>query len=98
LPDGWRRLIRQFFRNGVGSAYAWKFEPGSVYETHEALDAGSFRPRTSLAYRVGRYPLRLAKALASGRVIRFGAYCSYACGYVWGLATLREEFTTDGHR
>ena len=90
LPDGWRKLIRVFFRNGVGSAYAWKFQPESVYETHESLDAAAFRPRTPWLFRVFRFPLRLMKALAQGRLMRFVAYCAYAVGYVWGLFTAKE--------
>ncbi|MCX5768761.1 MAG: glycosyltransferase [Candidatus Hydrogenedentes bacterium] len=91
LPDGWGRLMRIFFRNGYGSAYARKFQPGAVYETHEALDARSFKPRRSFAYRLGRFPLRLAKALVQGRFLRFSAYCAYACGYAWGAMTAREN-------
>ncbi len=91
LPDGWRPLLRQFFRNGYGSAYSWKFQPDSVYETHERLDSTGFAGKTSLPYRVARFPLRLLVALAQARFIRLGAYCSYAFGYVWGLTTAREH-------
>lgn len=90
LPDGWRRLTRVFFRNGFGSAYAWKFEPDSVYETHEQLDAGAFQPKTSLPYRVLRFPVRLGKALTTGQLMRFAAYSAYSLGYVWGLLTARR--------
>lgn len=90
LPDGWRRLLRIFFRNGFGSAYAQKFQPDSVYETHEALDASTFRPRTRLGYRAARFPFRLLKAVIEGKPLRFWAYSSYACGYVWGLVRAKE--------
>ncbi len=90
LPDGFRKLLRIFFRNGYGSAYARKFQPEAVYETHESLNAGSFTPRRSFAYRLARFPLRLLKALVQGRFLRFSAYCAYACGYAWGMATAKE--------
>lgn len=90
LPSTWSRLLKIFFRNGFGSAYAYKFQRDSVYETHESLHDDHFKPRTSLAYRVGRYPVRLAAALGRGQWMRFGAYCSYALGYGWGLATAKE--------
>jgi len=90
LPPTWGKLLRVFFRNGFGSAYAYKFQRDCVYETHEELHDASFRPRTSLPYRIGRYPLRLAKALATGKPMRFGAYCSYALGYSWGLVAARK--------
>jgi len=91
LPDGYYRLLRTFFRNGFGSAYAQKFHPDTVYETHEELEATRFQPSTSLHYRIARFPLRLVKALAEGKFIRFGAYCAYACGYAWGMVTAREQ-------
>ena len=90
LPSGWRKLIRVFFRNGFGSAYARKFQPESVYETHESLHEANFRPKTSLAYRMGRFPMRLMKAALCGQWMRFAAYCGYGAGYVWGWLTARE--------
>lgn len=90
LPDGWRKLLRIFFRNGFGSAYARKFQPDSVYETHESLDSTRFRPRTSLAYRVVRFPFRLLRAAVTFQFMRFAAYCAYACGYAWGFVTAKE--------
>ena len=90
LPDGWRALLRVFFRNGYGSAYAQKYQPESVYDTHETLDSSSFQPRRSLAYRVVRFPLRLLKAAARAQHMRFAAYVSYAAGYVWGRLTARR--------
>jgi GT2 family glycosyltransferase len=90
LPGNLKQLLRIFFRNGIGSAYAYKFQPDSVYETHERLDDGDFQPRTRLVYRLFRYPFRLLKALARGNHLRFAAYCSYACGYAWGILTAKE--------
>ena len=84
LPEDWRALLRMFFRNGFGSAYARKFHPDSVYETHERLDATSFRPRRSFFFRLVRFPFRLMTALLQGQLIRFAAYTAYACGYLWG--------------
>jgi glycosyltransferase involved in cell wall biosynthesis len=90
MPENWTRLLRIFFRNGFGSAYTYKFQRACVYETHESLHAGGFQPRTGLPYRLARYPLRLLRALATGQLMRFGAYCSYALGYGWGALTARE--------
>lgn len=96
LPDGWRQLLGTFYRNGFGSAYARKFHPESVYETHEAVDSGAFVERTSLAYRLARFPVRLIASLLRGRLMRFGAYSAYAFGYVWGMATAKEEAVGTG--
>lgn len=90
LPDGWPALLKLFFRNGLGSAYAWKYQPDTVYETHEQLDSAQFRSTRPFLYRVLRFPGRLILALARGQHMRFAAYCSYACGYVWGLITAQK--------
>lgn len=90
MPGSWRQLLRIFFRNGYGSAYAYKFRPETVYETHEELDETQFQARTSLPYRMFRFPMRLIKAVGTGQTLRFGAYTSYALGYVWGWLTAKE--------
>lgn len=95
LPESWRKLSRQFFRNGYGSAYAQKFQPDSVYETHESLDAASFVARRPLWYRALRFPLRLLKAAVEGKSMRLAAYCAYGAGYLWGmLSAKRGKFAT----
>ena len=90
LPASWGKLLRIFFRNGFGSAYAYKFQRDRVFETHESLHDGGFQPRTTLPYRLARYPLRLIKALADFQFMRFGAYCSYALGYGWGALSAQK--------
>ena len=90
LPGDWPSLLRIFFRNGYGSAYSYKHRPETVYETHETLDARQFRPVTSLPYRAARFPLRLLRAVFTGREMRFAAYTAYGLGYVWGWLTARE--------
>lgn len=90
LPDTWGKLMRQFYRNGFGSAYAQKFQPDSVYDTHETLSSDRFRPRRSLRYRILRFPLRLARALLEFKLLRFSAYIAYGFGYLSGMLTARE--------
>lgn len=89
MPDGWRALMRIFFRNGSGSAYSRKYQPDSVYETHESVDATGFRNRTTFVYRLVRFPGRLLGAIVRGQEMRFVAYSAYALGYVWGMLTSR---------
>lgn len=91
LPDGLRPLLRLFFRNGAGAAYAWKHRPETVYETHERLHAGGFVPRRGFAYRALRFPLRLLRALVLGQWLRFAGYAAYAAGYGWAWLTVRER-------
>lgn len=90
LPNGWRATLKTFFRNGFGSAYAQKFEPASVYETHESVDARDFQAQRPWAYRIARFPLRLGAAVARGNLIRFVAYTAYAAGYGYGLARAKR--------
>ena len=96
LPGSWSKLLRMFFRNGYGSAYAQKFQPESVYETHEQLSDQTFQPRTSLAFRTLRFPGRLIRALAQGKLQRFGAYVAYGLGYLWGFLTARQNAVGGG--
>lgn len=97
VPMSWRNTARLFFRNGRGSAYAWKFQPDSVYDTHEQTNDTSFRPRNTLGYRIARYPGRLARALLTRQWIRLFAYVVYAAGYLWGLIAERKiEVQSDG--
>jgi hypothetical protein len=90
LPEGWFALARMFFRNGFGSAYAQKFAPDSVYDTHEATSSEAFEPKHSFAYRIVRFPARLAAAAMRGQFIRLVAYNVYALGYVYGLVRARR--------
>ena len=61
-----------------------------MYETHEDLHDRSFVARRSLAYRVARFPMRLARALISFQEMRFVAYVCYGAGYLWGWLTAKE--------
>ena len=90
MPENWNRLLRIFFRNGFGSAYARRYQPDSVYETHESLHSADFQPKTSFAYRLARFPARLFQAAVKGQYLRFGAYFSYALGYAWGMMTAKK--------
>jgi len=90
LPNGWHPLLRIFFRNGFGSAYAQKFQPENVYDTHELLEATDFQAKRNLTYRILRFPIRLAAALVRGQLMRFMAYSSYALGYAWAWLTAKK--------
>jgi GT2 family glycosyltransferase len=89
LPPNWKALLRTYYRNGYGSAYAMRFAPDSVYETHESLQEGGFQPRTSLHFRVARFPLRLLKAALLGQFMRLAAYTAYAAGYLRACISAR---------
>ncbi len=90
LPSSLRGILRQYFRNGVGAAYVWKFHRALVIEQAEqhGQDVG---PNGSLGRRAVRYLGRAAGAVRSVRWIYLGTLMTYAAGYAWGLVTLRED-------
>lgn len=95
LPASWSALVRTFFRNGFGSAYAQKYQPDSVYDTQEEVSSEDFHPRRPLWYRLARFPVRFVRAGFRREWIRLVAYGVYALGYVYGLARAKR-IETDG--
>jgi len=85
LPGTLFKLMKAFFRNGMGSAYCLKYQPELIYDTDEILEAEGFKPKKTFIYRLMRFPIRLLKALIDLKVLRFIAYIIYAIGYYCGL-------------
>ncbi|HRZ87375.1 MAG TPA: glycosyltransferase family 2 protein [bacterium] len=81
-PATFGKFVKKFFRNGQGSSYIQLMHPEFIYETHTG--EGEFVERRGLAYRIFRYPLRLAGHLIHGRLIGFTADCAYAAGVLTG--------------
>jgi glycosyltransferase involved in cell wall biosynthesis len=90
LPPTLRGILRQYHRNGVGSAFVKKFHPEFVID--QALDHGRDIPSDhGLFPRALRYGARLGGALLTGRWIYLATLFTYAVGYTWGLRNLRED-------
>lgn len=85
LPGTLGKLIRTFFRNGMGSAYCLKYQPELIYDTDEVLELNSFKPKIPFLFRIFRFPMRLIKSLAEFKFLRFLAYCVYAFGFYYGV-------------
>ncbi len=79
------KLMKLFYRNGKGSAYALVHDPENVYDTADKATMEGFVARSSFAWRVLRFPLRLLRAMATLRGIRCAAYSAYAVGFASGL-------------
>ena len=81
LPEGLGAVLRMYFRNGRGSAFAQRHYPERIYQ----LDAGSagddFAPRRGLARRILAHPGRLLATLARGHWIAVGTQVAYLLGY-----------------
>jgi len=78
-PENLRKLLRQFYRNGRQAAYANRKYPQWIIETPDAH--GAFRPRTGFPLRLARFPLRLVRALVTGKPLWFLCECAYAVGF-----------------
>jgi GT2 family glycosyltransferase len=89
MPATVSRLIRMFFRNGRGSAYAQRHHPDVVFDTEETTGLSRRCLRVPLAVRIARYPLRTVRRLLKGQIIRMLGDVVYLFGYVWG--TLRDR-------
>ena len=79
-PDNYRKLVRQFYRNGRQAAFVNHHFPHWVIET--PAEHGSFTPRIPLYKRILRFPIRLMGALASGRLIWLLCETAYALGFM----------------
>ena len=79
-PASLKDLLWQFYRNGFQASYAKRHYPQWIIETPN--HHGSFRPHASFAVRLFRFPVRLAKALITGKFIWFLSEVAYAAGYI----------------
>jgi hypothetical protein len=89
-PAGFRALLRQFWRNGVQSAYCAKQFPQWVIETPER-HVGRFEEQVPAPRRALRYAGRLGQALVRGHGVYLATLLVYAAAYVWGWATTRRR-------
>ncbi len=81
-PDSWRRLLRQFHRNGRHAAYVNRHYPQWAIET--PARHGEFRKRVPLLLRLLRLPIRILISFLRGRFIRVLCESAYAAGFAAG--------------
>ena len=86
VPGTVRGLARMFFRNGRGSAFAQRHHPEIVFDTEESTARQAHDLHVPLRGRLWRFPLRAARHLLTGRIVRFLGDIVYAAGYVFELA------------
>ena len=80
LPDGFLKLVRMYFRNGVGSGYAQKHFPDRVLELTDGFDQGRFVERRPCFVRLGRRLSGLMGGLGGGKWIRVATDLAYGLG------------------
>jgi len=79
-PETFRKLTRQFFRNGFQAAYANMHYPQWVIETPS--EHGAFVEQLPFWRRVLRYPGRLGGALLRGQWLWFCCQLCYIVGFI----------------
>jgi SAM-dependent methyltransferase/GT2 family glycosyltransferase len=85
LPATAGKLIKTFFRNGMGSAYSFKYQPQLIYDTDESLELKNFKPKKSFLRRISRFPIRIMRAMLELKFLRAAGYLIYAFGFYWGV-------------
>jgi glycosyltransferase involved in cell wall biosynthesis len=78
-PSNLNKLMSQFFRNGRQAAYTNKKYPQWIIETPQRH--GQFKMRKSFFFRFLRFPIRLLRALITGKPIWFMCEVFYALGF-----------------
>jgi hypothetical protein len=80
-PDNLNKLLRQFYRNGRQAAFANRNYPQWIIETPSKH--GSFKTHMPFLLRLLRFPLRLLRALITGKPIWFLCEVAYAMGFTY---------------
>ncbi|MBN1417418.1 MAG: glycosyltransferase, partial [Planctomycetes bacterium] len=83
LPEGLRAVLRMYFRNGRGSAFAHRHYPDRIYELSHGFDRNRFAPKRPLAYRVARHGWRFVGSVAQGRWVGVSAQAAYVLGFLY---------------
>jgi len=78
-PDNFSKLLRQFYRNGRQAAYTNRNYPQWMIETPQRH--GQFKVKQSFFFRIYRFPMRLLRALITGKIIWFLCEIFYALGF-----------------
>ncbi|MCI0652748.1 MAG: hypothetical protein L0Z55_12790 [Planctomycetes bacterium] len=82
LPDDLFSIVRMYFRNGRGSAFAQKHYPQKIYHLTDGFEGGKLRAKVPFPLRVARYPLAMVRSLLTLRLVRLLTEAAYLCGYV----------------
>ncbi|MFN0057060.1 MAG: hypothetical protein ACKVX7_01260 [Planctomycetota bacterium] len=91
LPDSFVALLRMYFRNGRGSAFAQRRYPERIFNLTDGFGGNDFPARVSFTTRVLRFPLRLARAFVRGQWIRLATDLAYAAGHFVEWTSRRRE-------
>ena len=82
LPEGYLAVVKMYFRNGRGSAFAQRHYPERIYQLDAGHRGDEFAPRRSLIRRALSHPLRLVGEFLRGRWIAGSVQVAYLAGYL----------------
>jgi GT2 family glycosyltransferase len=88
-PATYKKLVRQFFRNGKQAAYCNKFFPQWLVETPNS-HVNDFVEKRPFYFRAGRYAFNMLMNMLKGRWIYISVYVAYAIGFGWGYVHFRN--------
>jgi len=88
-PATYKKLVRQFFRNGKQAAYCNKFFPQWLIETPDS-HVSDFVEKRPFYFRAGRYAFNMFMNVLKGRWIYISVYVAYALGFGWGYVRFRN--------
>lgn len=98
IPDTWihhlppaslKGIIKQFFRNGVHSAYCTRFYPQWVIELADK-HGDEIEDGVSIGYRSFRYMIRLIKAFFAFKWVYLLTLLCYLFGFGWGYISIKK--------
>lgn len=82
LPDRLTDVLRMYYRNGRGSAFAQKHYPERIYSLSDGYCGNQFRAKVPFLRRVASYPWRLVRSVLRLHWIRLGTELAYGLGFV----------------
>ncbi|NOY74309.1 MAG: hypothetical protein GXP32_00765, partial [Kiritimatiellaeota bacterium] len=80
IPDGFWKVVRMYYRNGLGSGYASRMYPDRVLELGDGYDEGAFEERKPFIHRVFRRLWSLIVSLFRLEFIKIAADIAYIAG------------------
>lgn len=82
LPEGFRDVIRMYYRNGRGSAFAQRHYPERIYNLSDGFQNNQFPEKVAFPVRVASYPRRMLGSLLRLRWIKFAVEVAYTVGFM----------------
>ncbi|TET33808.1 MAG: glycosyltransferase [Planctomycetota bacterium] len=90
MPDSFPKVLKMYFRNGRGSAFARRHYPERIYELGSGFEGDDFAPKKSFASRVFRRVWSFARSVVDLEIYRTGTDIAYALGFLYETVFVRS--------